>query len=287
MQNWPDISEYPFTSHYFQTGNNRLHYIDEGSGEVILFVHGTPSWSFDYRHIIRNLKPHYRCIAIDHIGFGQSDKPQHFDYSLDNHVAHLEKFILEKGLDHINLVVHDFGGPIALKFAILYPQKIHKIIIMNSWMRSSENEPEFKKFKRWFDNPLTPFLYKYFNFSARFLLPMSFGRKKITKTILKQYTSAFPTRKQRSGPLGFFYALLHQQSWFEEIWEQRKSISKKPVLLIWGMADPALQPKLIDSFQEGFVNIQIVKLEGCGHFPQEEEPVLVTEAILKFLHSED
>ena len=122
INHWLDTSEYPFTSNYFEINGCKLHYIEEGSGEPILFIHGTPSWSFDYRNIIKNLKSDYKCIAIDHIGFGLSDKPEHYDYSTQNHSKTLENFVLKKQLDNITVVVHDFGGPIGLNFAIKYPK---------------------------------------------------------------------------------------------------------------------------------------------------------------------
>lgn len=111
---WLNRSGYPFASKYFAVNSHQLHYIDEGKGETILFVHGTPSWSFDYRHIIKTLKINFRCIAIDHIGFGLSDKPEHYDYSTQNHSNTLAQFVHEKQLDEITLVVHDFGGVIGL-----------------------------------------------------------------------------------------------------------------------------------------------------------------------------
>src|SRR5688572_5015084 len=123
---WLDKIEYPFHSNYFDVDGHKLHYIDEGQGENILFVHGTPSWSFDYRNIIKDLSQSFRCIAIDHIGFGLSDKPEHYDYSTINHSKTLEKFILNKELSNFTLVVHDFGGPIGLNVAIHHPEKIKK-----------------------------------------------------------------------------------------------------------------------------------------------------------------
>ena len=85
MNDWLDTFEYPFNPNYFSVNGQRLHYIDEGQGDTILFVHGTPSWSFDFRNIIKGLKDSYRCVAIDHIGFGLSEKPEHYDYSTKNH----------------------------------------------------------------------------------------------------------------------------------------------------------------------------------------------------------
>ncbi|MFO0506209.1 MAG: alpha/beta fold hydrolase, partial [Chryseotalea sp.] len=143
---WLDKKEYPFTSKYFEINKQKLHYIDEGKGDVILFVHGTPSWSFDYRNIMLNLRNKYRCVAIDHIGFGLSDKPENYDYSTQNHCKTLEQFILEKQLNNITLVVHDFGGPIGLSFAINYPKLVKKLVILNSWLWSSAKDPHFIKF---------------------------------------------------------------------------------------------------------------------------------------------
>src|SRR5690606_11815870 len=105
---WLDTSEYPFSPNFFEINGQKMHYIDVGQGEILLFVHGTPSWSFDFRKIIKNLSSHYRCIAIDHIGFGLSDKPKNYDYTTQNHSKNLEKFIFAQNLTNITLIVHDF-----------------------------------------------------------------------------------------------------------------------------------------------------------------------------------
>jgi len=279
---WLDQSEYPFRSNYFDVNGQKMHYLDEGSGETILFVHGTPSWSFDYRNIIKALSAQYRCIAIDHIGFGLSDKPEKYDYSVQNHCRTLERFILEKGLDHFTLVVHDFGGPIGFNFAIQYPEKIKKMVVLNSWLWSSKTDPDFIKLSKILNSPLLPFLYRYLNFSPRYILPQSFGDKKLSRTLLKQYTKPFANKTQRNGALGFAKSLLNDQDWFEELWQNRHPLETKPILFIWGMKDPVIKPKNLDKFLSGFPNAKVLKLETSGHFPQEEQPELVKEAILNF-----
>jgi haloalkane dehalogenase len=281
--NWLDKIEYPFSDNYFHVNNQKLHYIDEGQGEVILFVHGTPSWSFDYRNIIKELKSNYRCFAIDHIGFGLSDKPKDYDYSTVNHSKTLEKFVIEKQLNNITLVVHDFGGPIGLNFAIHHPDKVKKIIILNSWLWSSENDPDYIKLKKVLKNPLLPFLYRSINFSPRFILPNSFGDDKISKNLLKQYTKPFANSSERNGALAFAKSLLNDQNWFEYLWNKRSVISDKPTLLIWGMKDPIIKPHYLDKFQKGFTNSKTVQLETSGHFPQEEQPEKVINAIFEFM----
>lgn len=283
IKNWLDKSEYPFTSKFVQINGQKLHYIDEGKGETILFVHGTPSWSFDYRNIIKELKENFRCVAFDHIGFGLSDKPEHYDYSSQNHSKTLEIFVIEKQLSNITLVVHDFGGPIGLNFAIKHPDKIKRLVILNSWLWSSENDPDFIKLSKILKNPLLPFLYRYLNFSPKFILPKSFGDYKISKHLLKQYTKPFANNKQRNGALAFARSLMNDQNWFEDLWNKRHTISNKPTLLIWGMKDPVIKPHFLNKFQNGFTNSITVKLETSGHFPQEEQPDKVTNAIFAFL----
>lgn len=281
---WLDKSEYPFASNYFNVNGQRLHYIDEGKGETILFVHGTPSWSFDFRNIIKGLKTDYRCIAVDHIGFGLSDKPEHYDYSTQNHSMTLEKFVVAKKLDDITLVVHDFGGPIGLRFAIDHPEKVKRLVILNSWLWSSKDDPDFVKLSKVLKSPLLPFLYRYLNFSPRFILPGSFGKRKLSKQIRRQYTKPFADKTQRNGALAFAMSLLNDQDWFEQLWNKRHAISDKPTLLIWGMKDPVIKPHYLEKFQSGFGNATTVKLETSGHFPQEEEPEKVTKGMLDFLH---
>lgn len=282
-QHWLDRLEYPFTSNFLDLDGHKLHYLDEGQGEPILFVHGTPSWSFDYRNIIKNLKSNYRCIAIDHIGFGLSDKPEHYDYSPQHHSKMLEYFIHEKQLQNITLVVHDFGGPIGLNVAIKHPEKINKIIILNSWLWSSKNAPDFIKLSKVLKNPLLPFFYRHFNFSPRFILPGSFGDHKLSGKLLKQYTKPFADKSQRNGPLAFAKSLLNDQDWFETLWNKKHAISDKPTLFIWGMKDPVIKSHNLEKFLSGFKNSKAIRLETCGHFPQEEEPTTVISAIKDFL----
>ncbi len=284
---WLDKSEYPFKSHYFNVNGQAMHYIEEGSGDVILYVHGTPSWSFDFRNVIKRLIVKYRCIAIDHIGFGLSSKPEDYNYSTQNHSKTLEKFVLDKDLNNVTLVVHDFGGPIGLNFAIQYPEKIKRLVIINSWLWSCENDPDFIKLKWALKSPLLPILYRYFNFSPRYILPNSFGEIKLTKHLLKHYTRPFANASQRSGGLAFTQSLLDDQGWFEELWDKRQSIAQKPALFIWGMQDKIVKPHNLDKFQSVFVDATTLKLQESGHFPQEEQPRAAANAILSFMHTSD
>lgn len=280
---WLAKHEYPFKSNFFQINGQQMHFVDEGKGDVLLFVHGTPSWSFDFRNQLKMLSKTYRCIAIDHVGFGLSDKPKNYDYSTQNHSATLQKFIIENNLTNITLIVHDFGGPIGLNVAIQMPERFKQFVILNSWLWSSENEPEFIKLKKILKSPLLPFLYLNLNFSPRFILPKSFGEKKLASHLKSQFTKPFSKKSERYGALAFAKSLLNDQTWFEEMWQSKNKISYKPTLFIWGMKDPVIKPHHLNKFLTGFTNHQVIKLDSCGHFPQEEETVAVSNAILQFL----
>jgi pimeloyl-ACP methyl ester carboxylesterase len=282
---WLDKDEYPFPSNFFHINAVRQHYIDVGSGETILFVHGTPSWSFDFRMLIQVLSANNRCVAVDHIGFGLSDKPKDYDYSTWQHAQTLKQFIEQKQLKDITLVLHDFGGPIGLEYALNHSQNIKRLVIINSWIGSSINDPEFIKLSRILRSPILPFLYLYLNFSPRFLLPGSFGNNRLSGRLLNQYTRPFKSRNERYGTLAFARSLLNDQEWFEQQWKRRGQLASKPMLLIWGMKDRVVTPRHLDKFKSAFPHASELQLETCGHFPQEEEPEQVSLAISRLLKS--
>ena len=112
---WVNKQEYPFASKFLELeGIGRLHYIDEGNGEPIVMVHGNPTWSFLYCYLVKCLSASYRCVAIDHIGFGLSDKPKDWNYNPQGHAENLATLIYTLNLKNITLIVQDWGGPIGL-----------------------------------------------------------------------------------------------------------------------------------------------------------------------------
>src|SRR5262249_58873549 len=113
-------------------GGSLPQHVDEGAGNAVLFVHGTPTWSFEFRHLITALAPTYRCIAPDHLGFGLSDRPPGVDYSPKAHAERLAAFVDDLRLDRFTLVVHDYGGPIGLPPAFLTPSPVHPLGLARS-----------------------------------------------------------------------------------------------------------------------------------------------------------
>lgn len=281
---WLDREEYCFTSRYTNIDGQQMHYIDEGSGEVILFIHGTPSWSFDYRKVIMNLRRDYRCVAFDHIGFGLSGKPAAYNYSLVQHVQNLEAFVQALQLDNITLVVHDFGGPIGLEYALRFPDKVRQVVALNTWTGSSEGDPDFEKFKKILRSPLLPFLYKRLNFSPAYLLPKSFADKKnLPARIHRHYKKPFRNAGEREGALAFARSLLNDQQWFENQWKRRAILKNKRFLLIWGMKDGFVKENMLLRLEEAFPLHSSERLANTGHFPQEESPEEVIAAMRNWL----
>ena len=126
---WVDRIAYPFRWRQIDLADGPIHYIDEGQGETLLFVHGTPTWSFEYRHLIAGLCGSYRCVALDHLGFGLSGRPEGASYTPEAHAERLRAFVERLGLKRFTLVAHDFGGPIALPLALADQSPVSRLVI--------------------------------------------------------------------------------------------------------------------------------------------------------------
>lgn len=124
--------DYPFASNFLTIGDYRLHYVDEGSGPVIIMVHGNPTWSYYFRNLIATLRSKYRVIALDHIGCGLSDKPNDYPYCLSRHIENLEKLLEHLNIAQFSLVVHDWGGAIGMGCAVKRLEQIEKVVVMNT-----------------------------------------------------------------------------------------------------------------------------------------------------------
>src|SRR6478735_7689913 len=172
---WVDRKAYPFEPKWIDVGAGRMHYVDEGIGPAILFVHGTPTWSFEYRHLIEGLKSKHRCVAVDHLGFGLSERPAGAAYTPEAHAERLRAFVDKAGLKTFTLVVHDFGGPIGLPLALDGSGRVERLVVLNSWMWSFADDAEMTKRARMVAGGLGKFLYRYLNASLRLITPSAYG----------------------------------------------------------------------------------------------------------------
>lgn len=282
-EKWFYNEAYPFQYNYFKTDAGEMHYVDEGQGEPILFIHGTPAWSFLYREQIKALSKSYRCIAPDHIGFGLSDKPKDFDGMPKAHSERLEALVDHLGLDNITLVVHDFGGPIGLGFALRNPDKIKRVVILNTWLWETTSNPEVEKVDKVLNSWLGRFMYLNLNFSPKVLLKQAFyDKSKLTKAIYKHYVNVFPNKDTRYGLLKIGQALKGSSDWYQQQWEQLDRLEDKPTLILWGMKDAFIKPEFLEKWQKRLPDARVVKYD-CGHFLQEEKAGGVAKEIQAFV----
>jgi len=124
--------DYPFTSHYLSLPGGKIHYIDEGHGPVIVMVHGNPTWSYYFRKLVKHLSSTHRVIVLDHMGCGLSDKPKNYSYTLRQHIENLESLLESLKIESFSLIVHDWGGAIGFGSAVKKPEKIEKLVVLNS-----------------------------------------------------------------------------------------------------------------------------------------------------------
>lgn len=285
---WLDRAAYPFRSRALTLAAGRVHYVEEGEGEPIVFVHGTPSWSFEFRHLLRGLSATHRCVALDLLGFGLSERPRDFPYTPEAHARVVEEFLLRLDLPRFTLVVHDFGGPIALPFAVKHPERIRRLVVLNSFMWPLDEDPELQRAARFAGSWLGKFLYRAFNASLRLLMPYAYGdRRRLTSAIHAQYLAPFAERDARVRVLWqLACALLASRAHYAELWAQRARLAAIPSLVIWGMADRAFPARCLERWLGALPHARAVRLSSAGHWPQEEAPERVLDELREFLDPE-
>ncbi|HBF18661.1 MAG TPA: alpha/beta hydrolase [Cryomorphaceae bacterium] len=269
-QSWLNTGLYPFDHHYLQLDEGTMHYIDEGEGEIILFVHGTPTWSFLYREFIKDLSGSFRCIAPDHLGFGLSDKPSDFTGTPQAHARNLSTFIQKLNLHNITLVVHDFGGPIGIGAALQNQGRIQRIVLFNTWLWESKSRKEVQKIDKLVHTWLGKFLYLNMNISPKALLKKGFSDPSyLTKTIHQHYINPFPDKASRHSLLKLAQSLAGSSDWYQQQWENLHKLENKEWLVLWGTKDEFITSSFLDTWKERLPKAT-VKEWDCGHFVQEE-----------------
>ncbi|HLZ07120.1 MAG TPA: alpha/beta fold hydrolase, partial [Chloroflexota bacterium] len=281
-----DRKLFPFAPHYVDVDGGRMHYVDEGQGSTIVMVHGTPDWSFVYRELIGRLSDRYRCVAADNLGFGLSDKPADWSYRMADHARNFATLIDRLELERFTLVVHDFGGPIGLSYALDHPERVERLVIFNTWMWSLRGETSMRRALDVLGGPIGKLLYLTFNFSTRVIIPMSWGKHRpLSAEVHRQYVDAAPRAPDRYPMWCFAREGLAASDWFDDLWTRRERISQIPALIIWGMADPAFKPHLIQRFEDLFKILRVVRYPDVGHFVPDEAGPESADEIAKFLVS--
>ena len=256
----------------------RMHYVDEGSGTPIVFVHGNPGWSYEYRKAIKELSKTNRCISADNIGFGLSDKPFSWNYLPENHAKNFADLIDSLNLEKIILVVNDWGGPIGLSYALNNPEKIKHLVITNTWMWSAKDDPYYRKFSGFVGGPIGRFLIRNFNFFGKVIIKKCIVNEKHFDPAIYRHLE---TKDDRKGCWTFPKQIIASSDWLDSLWQKRRSLDGIPKTLIWGMKDIAFREQEFNVWNNDLKNQSVVKLDNVGHYPHEEATDIFIDELKK------
>ena len=280
-----DRTAYPFTCRLVDLPAGRMHYVDEGRGETLLFVHGTPTWSFEWRHLIRAFAPTHRCLAPDHLGFGLSDRPRDFAYTPEAHARNLADFVDRIDPGPFTLIVHDYGGPIGLPLCIHRPELVKRLVIINTWLWSFAGDRDMELKGRVAASPVTRWLYRRANMSLTIITPQAYAdRAKLTPEIHRQYLERFPDPWSREAVLWTLAReLLGSSRYYDGLWQARDKLTGRPALIVWGLKDTAFGPHLLARWKTALPSARVAALDKVGHWPHEEAPERVVAELREFL----
>lgn len=281
------IYQYPFTPRHVPLDGHRLCYLDEGEGEVVVMVHGNPSWSYLYRNLVTALRGQYRCIVPDHLGCGFSDKPQSYPYRLQNHVDNLEHLLDYLKIERCVLIVHDWGGAIGMGWATRHVERIVGLVVLNTAAFLSSQIPFRITICRWpllgswivrgmngFAWPAT-FMAVHTTMDRRiaagFLLPYDNWRNRVAIHRFVQDIPMTPTHP----------------SWrtLQQVEESLVDLIDKPMIICWGGRDFCFTRNFFVEWQRRFPRALGHYFEHAGHYVLEDAFVEVATRIRSFLGS--
>lgn len=275
----PDPALYPFESRWFDSSAGRVHYIDEGAGTPLLFCHGNPMWSFLYRHIVGSLRDRFRCVAVDYLGFGLSERPEGYGYTIEEHARVVGELVDHLGLDGFVVMGQDWGGPIGTAVAVDRADRIRGLVLGNTWFWPSD-KAAFKLFSRVMSSgPLQRRILDRNLFVERFV-PSGMARR-LTPEEMDHYRKVQPSPEARRGVAVMPQQILAARPLLERLATQVPDrLGQKPVVLAWGMKDLGFRPKaFLPRMRATFSDHTVVELRDAKHFIQEDAPEEIAAAI--------
>jgi pimeloyl-ACP methyl ester carboxylesterase len=285
LPDWVNPALYPFTPKRLAFSEGTMSYLDEGTGSPVLMVHGTPTWSFEWREVVVALRGEARCVVPDHLGFGLSDKPN--DPAVlrpSSHADRLQALVQKLDLRDITLVVHDFGGPIGIALALAMPERIRSLVVLNSWMWAHGDDRRIARMSKLVASAFGRFLYLRLNASPRWLIPMALGKThQLDKEVHRHYLAPLGSRAERTAPWVLGCELAGSDPFYASLWDRRATLERWPMSLVWGTSDPAFGTSYLERWQAAFPSARSRELEGVGHFPPEEAPAQVIDEIRRQL----
>ncbi len=274
----PDAGLYPFTSRWFDGSRGRMHYVDEGSGPPLLLCHGNPTWSFLYRDIIVALRDRFRCIAPDYLGFGLSERPAGFGYTIEEHASAVGEFVDHLGLDGYLSMGQDWGGPISMAVATARADRVAGIVLGNTWFWPSDGLG-MKLFSKTLS---TGFMQRQIlekNFFVERLMPFATS-KDLDDRVLAHYLGVQPNPAARAGVAMMPRQILDARPLLERLArEVPAKLGAKPTLLVWGMKDVGFK-SMLPRMRTMFSDYVLVEMPDANHFIQEDAPEQIARAIV-------
>jgi haloalkane dehalogenase len=289
----PWAREYPFASRWLGLprgagGHTWLHFVDEGPRDapVIVFLHGNPTWSFYWRHLIVALRDRYRCIAVDHLGMGLSDRPQQDPYRLQGHIDRVEELLRALGVERCSVVGHDWGGCIAAGVATRRPERIDSIVWMNTGaFRSQEIPPSIAVCRIPGFGPLAV---RGLNaFAGVATLRAARKHERLRGTVRQGYLAPYGNWHDRIAthrfvvdiPLSADHPSYRELTGIEE---RLSTLKAKPVALFWGDADFCFTPSFRARFEKEFPDALVHAWADCGHYVVEDARERITPLLREF-----
>jgi pimeloyl-ACP methyl ester carboxylesterase len=280
---WLNRVQYPFESRFAHVTGGRMHYIDVGEGDPIVFLHGLPGWSFQYRHLIRGLSGGFRCIAPDLLGFGMSEKPANLTYSPFNYAENLAEFVDQLGLERFTLVMHDFGCPVGMSYAIDHPTRIRKAVVFNGFCWDLASDRLAARIGKLALSPAGRWTMVNRNPWAKWLRNGFVDKATFGETFVSGMMGPVSDPEDRVGLWNVAKCLIRCGPFFDNVWAERKELADSPFMFVWGMKDPLYGEKALNKWWHEFPLSDVTRLNNVGHFPMEEKPAETLRALREFL----
>ena len=299
---------YPFAPHYIEVGGrsaatgtseggtsegagHRMHYVDEGQGDPVLMIHGNPSWSFYYRDLISELKSSHRVIAPDHIGCGRSDKPNddRYDYTLSTRVADLGVLVDSLDLRAITLVVHDWGGMIGMAWAVQHPDRIARLVVMNTAafpLPTSQNLPASLALAR--TPGIGALLVRGANAFSWGAVRYCVTRRPMSKAVAAGYVEPYDSWAHRIAVHRFVQDIPLEENdraypVVKETADALVLLVGKPMLICWGLKDFVFGHQFLDEWLCRFPGADVQRFEDCGHYILEDAGDEIIPLVRRFV----
>ncbi len=280
---------YPFEPQTLLLDDLRYSYLDEGTGDPLLMLHGNPTWSFYYRNLVRGLKHAYRCVVPDHIGCGFSEKPFHYNYTLSQHIDNLETLVDTLDLRDLTLVLHDWGGAIGMGYAVRHPERIRRLVVFNTAAFLSPRIPVSLRLCRL--PVLGAAAILGMNLFARGALHRAFRHKdRLTRKVRLGYLAPYDAYPDRIAHLRFVQDIpmtpdIPSYPVVQNIQNHLQEFRDRPTLIIWGKKDFVFTPHFLARWRQYFPEAEVHEVEDAGHYVVEDAYERILPWMIRFLEN--